>query len=289
MKETSIDFLKKNGIKFENEIDLKGGISNSNYLLDFKYVLKEPFETKYSRVQDDTIEFENRLALHFISPKAICYDKEKGLILTEYLKDFKPIDVKTVNLKQIKNIVKNLKIIHNVKLDNLHTLNYEELLDYYRLQLPSEDRIYFSELEDSNVFLGDYEPSHFDLVANNILSSKDYEIKLIDFEFACKAPLNFDLVSLLGENDFSHETKLIIIDLYFGKNVDKKEKFIANYDELLAIADLLWYHWAMARSLNCSKDRKKVFKAIAKEKRTRLFSYISMMNLKKIVKKDDRI
>ena len=286
MKESSLDFLKENEIEFSDITPLNGGISNLNYLLDLKYVLKEPFEVNFSRVKEDAIDFENRLAMHFISPKAIAYDVNKGLILTEYLEGFEPVDIKNINLKQIKNLIQIMKVIHRVKLDTLHKLNYIELLDYYRLQLPSEDRIYFSPLEYSNVFKGDYEPSHFDLVSNNILTSKDFDIKLIDFEFACKAPVDFDLVSLLGENHFDRNTKTIIIDLYFGKDIEKKEQFINKYDELIAIADLLWYHWAKARSLNCSKDRRKVFNDIAKEKRARLFSYISVVNLKNILKKD---
>ena len=241
-------------------------------MIDNRYVLKVPYDRRFSRVRKETVDLENICFKNFLSPEVVAYDEENGFLLTKYIPNLRILNAQNTNYFEIKNIVETIKKYHRIKAD-IPKLDYEKLLDSYRLKINPKERIYNSKLTYSNIFEGEYELSHFDLVDNNILLDSNSNVTLIDFEFACYAPKYFDLVSLLGENRFSKEIEEMIIDIYFD-NKEEKNEFLAKKDELLAIADLLWYHWAKARSLSPFADKKKIYLSIAKDKKESLEQYL---------------
>ena len=272
MEKSIEQFLKDNNISYVTIKLIKEGISNANYLIDNKYVLKVPYDRRFSRVRKETVDLENICFKNFLSPEVVAYDEENGFLLTKYIPNLRILNAQNTNYFEIKNIVEAIKKYHRIKAD-IPKLDYEKLLDSYRLKINPKERIYNSKLTYSKIFAGEYELSHFDLVDNNILLDSNSNVTLIDFEFACYAPKYFDLVSLLGENRFSKEIEEMIIDIYFD-NKEEKNEFLAKKDELLAIADLLWYHWAKARSLSPFADKKKIYLSIAKDKKESLEQYL---------------
>lgn len=277
MKEYSLfpnsakEFLQKGKLSNLKPKLLDLGLSNLNYLLGDEACLKVPYDSNFIFLNQGQIDFQNQANQVFISPKVIDYDLEKGFIITEYLKEYKPISTDNINLIQIKNIVKCLDTLHTLKVPSLHPLNYVKLLDNFRLKLEPQKRIYLSALENSSLLKENTEPTHFDLVAGNIMTNSQSDIKLIDFEMSLLAPKYFDLTSLLFENDFTDDIKKTIVEIYFASDLEGKADYLYRQNELAGIADLLWYHWALARSLTCSEDKKEQYIKISEQKKDDLF------------------
>lgn len=268
-------FLKMHRLNQLKREPLGHGISNNNFILGNKYVLKVPFDKKFIMIFKENFDLENLAAEHFISTPALFYDEKNGYLVTDYLKGYVPIVPSQINLVQIRNIAKTIKEYQQLQPQGIKALAYEKMLDHYRLMISPKDRIYIEKLEKSPLLSKNDVLTHFDMVDNNILSDANGDIRLIDFEFACMAPKFFDLVSLLSENIFSIQSKNIIIDEYFQTDVASKKLYLKEEDELTAIFSLLWYHWAKARMLTDNEDRKKAFSQIAIEKKTALLFYLS--------------
>ena len=267
-------FLQRGKLSDQKAILLNLGLSNLNYLLGNKAVFKIPYDSQFIFLNQGQIDFQNQASQVFIAPRVLDYNLKKGYLITEYLKDYKPISASDINLIQIKNIIKCLKTIHSFKIPSLDKLDYVKLLDFFRLKVSPRKRFYFAALENSSLLEVNPEPSHFDLVSGNILTDSQSDIKIIDFEMSISAPEYFDLTSLLFENDFSEEIRKTIVDIYFASDTEKKAEYLSHQDELAAIADLLWYHWALARSISCSEDKKESYIKISESKKEDLLKRI---------------
>jgi thiamine kinase-like enzyme len=272
-------FLFQHDLDGLTAVSLNAGLSNRNFLLGGKYVLKVSYDPDFILLNPSKDEFQNEAAMHFLAPKVICSDYKKGYQVTEYLPSYRPLNSEKATALEIKNAINAIKAIHALNPLGLEELNYEKMLDSYRLKVPPKERIYIAILEESSLLLDKKEIAHFDLTADNILLSKEQKAKIVDFEFACLAPKYFDLASLLGENSFDPKTQELIMGEYFHLNPHNYDDFKKKRGELVAIADLLWYHWAKARSLTCPTEKKKAYIQIAEDKKKSLYKYLSLINI----------
>lgn len=268
------EFLKSNLISYKKIIPIGDGISNLNFLLDDKLVLKIGNINFFDKNNLERINFQNELAKNHLSSQIVCFDIQNNLSISKYIPNLSKIDVNNINLLQIEKIVEVIKTYQKFNL-SLPKLNYQKLLNQYRINIPVDKRIYLEKVENSSLLNLEYEPSHFDLVDNNILFDKMQNCYIIDFEMAYLAPINFDLTSLISENEFSSEIKESIIESYFSDN-NKLNFFKANLDMYIAILDLLWYHWGIYKSICDCNDKKEIFLDIAKNKKEDLLKRISM-------------
>jgi len=269
-------FLQRNNLnKFKLTL-LKDGISNINYALDKKYALKVPYDKRFISIKPYQIELQKLAAKHFLSPNVAFWDIEHGFLVTELLKDYEPISSLDINLSQVKKIVEIIKAYEKLDVSKIDVprLNYQKMLDGFRLQVNPKERIYLQKLENSKLLKFDTTLTHFDMVNNNLLSDKNSNIQLIDFEFACIAPEYFDLVSLLSENKFPEAKQQIIINEYFAKDPEGLNRFLANKNELKALLDLLWYHWAAARSNVENEKYKNIYLQISSDKKVSLLRFV---------------
>ncbi|MCI2069507.1 MAG: phosphotransferase [Bacilli bacterium] len=272
------DFLFKLGLGGKEIIPINKGISNNNYLIDRSYVLKVPFDKKFITFSQDKKDLQDLASTFFLSPKIIAADFSSGLILTKFLKDFTSLNPQKTTLMQAHNLILGIKKLHSLSCPSLKELDYQGMLNFYRLLTPPKERVYNEHLESSSLLKAPKEITHFDLVDNNLLFDSNGAFRLIDYEFACLAPRFFDLISLLYENDFPKEIESLLIELYFEKDEESKKEFLLEKEELKAIADLLWYHWAYARSQDAEGKGKEAFKEIAAVKKASLFSWILKQN-----------
>lgn len=274
-KELDVFLQRYNLTKFKFTL-LKDGISNINYALDKKYALKVPYDKRFISLKPYQIELQKIAAKYFISPNVLFWDIENGFLVTELLNGYEPISPLDINFSQVKKIVKLIKAYEKLDVSKIDVpkLNYQKMLDDFRLQVNPKDRIYLQKLENSKLLKSNTTLTHFDMVNNNILSDKNSNIQLIDFEFACIAPEYFDLVSLLSENKFAETKQQIIINEYFVEDPEGLKRFLIEKNELRALFDLLWYHWAAARSNVEDEKYKNIYLQIASDKKVSLLRCI---------------
>ena len=128
MEKSIEQFLKDNNISYVTIKLIKEGISNANYLIDNKYVLKVPYDRRFSRVKKETVDLENICFKNFLSPEVVAYDEENGFLLTKYIPNLRILNAQNTNYFEIKNIVEAIKKYHRIKAD-MPKLDYEKLLD----------------------------------------------------------------------------------------------------------------------------------------------------------------
>lgn len=271
-----IAFLSKNKITPTSVDIISTGVSNFNYLINNKYVLKCSYDMDFFTLNKNKVDFQNKFYdLEDLTIQIIDVDYQKGYSLSKYLSNYKMIDTSSINYYQIIKLIDTMKKYKSIKDHNLETFNYNQVLNKYRLMIQPKDRLYFKEIEESKLLKSELEISHLDLVDNNILFDKDNHIKIIDFEMVCLSFKNFDLVSLLSENNFDENINQAIIHLYFENDISKENEFLSNYSTYCSILDLLWYTWAKARSINCPICKKEIYNKIAEAKKERLLFNLS--------------
>ncbi len=271
-----IAFLSKNKITPTNVDIISTGVSNFNYLINNKYVLKCSYDMDFFTLNKNKVDFQNKFYdLEDLTIQIIDVDYQKGYSLSKYLSNYKMIDTSSINYYQIIKLIDTMKKYKSIKDHNLETFNYNQVLNKYRLMILPKDRLYFKEIEESKLLKSELEISHLDLVDNNILFDKENHIKIIDFEMVCLSFKNFDLVSLLSENNFDENINQAIIHLYFENDINKENEFLSNYSTYCSILDLLWYTWAKARSINCPICKKEIYNKIAETKKERLLFNLS--------------
>ncbi len=271
-----IAFLSKNKITPTSVDIISTGVSNFNYLINNKYVLKCSYDMNFFTLNKNKVDFQNKFHdLEDLTIQIIDVDYQKGYSLSKYLSNYKMIDTSLINYYQIIKLIDAMKKYKSIVDHNLETFNYNQVLNKYRLMISPKDRLYFKEIEESELLKSELEISHLDLVDNNILFDKDNHIKIIDFEMVCLSFKNFDLVSLLSENNFDENINQAIIHLYFENDINKENEFLSNYSTYCSILDLLWYTWAKARSINCPICKKEIYNKIAESKKERLLFNLS--------------
>ncbi len=271
-------FLLDNGIKVKKVEIIKDGISNINFLINEEYVLKCGYDSNFFSLNQNNINLQNNIYKQLdLSVELIAVDYKNLFSLTKYIPNLTKLDSKKINYFQIIKLIDAIKAYK--KLDNieLDKFDYNATLNRYRLLLPVKERLYFNQIENSPLINLELEISHLDLVDNNILFTKDNQVKIIDFEMGCKAFKYFDLTSLLEENNFKDNISQAIIHLYFKNEPENEEFYLNNFNSYCALLDLLWYTWAKARKINCPNNKKEEYEQIAVDKKESLIKNIQLI------------
>lgn len=272
----TIDKIKQEllNLKYDNSINsvkFIGGISNENFLINNKVVLRIPY-FKDSNCSIFPFEMENIAFKNNLGPKLINYSLKTNSKITEYLDGYENICFNNINDLNLEKIISAVKVIHN-----FNPTGYREL-DYFK-----DINLWLKESKDNEIslkskivqdFLRDFsviydilskELSHADMLESNILI-KGNDIKIIDFEYSAYTFKYFDLMSLLSENNISKDQQKKIIDIYFKDNITEKETFLQLEKSLHKALDLYWYSWAISRK--CGLEAKdKIFEEIANLKK----------------------
>lgn len=232
---------------------LKGGFSNKTYLVNGEDVLriKERSDPDfYDPSAEATIL--RALAPSGLLPPLLAFDEATGNMLTRYVPS-EPFLGKGARKEDLKEILSSLALIHATK-GVLSSFDLWGRYEKYRqlsgaTPFPGENLLR-SQVEA--VFAG--EPMvlcHNDLVRGNVLKKVDGSLLFLDYEFAGLNYPEFDLASLLSENDLPSD----LIEGFVGGN--RKIRL------LIKVANRLWYYWACHRYQMTGED---IFRQIAADK-----------------------
>lgn len=250
----------------------EGGISNDNYLINHKYIMRQPkpyIQPFFDRINEK--EIEEQLLNKNISFQTLYIDN-KGYKISLYEPVAANFNSKNLNDENIIQIALKIRELHNLKLKSNKDFDVFNRIVAYREManirpLKEEDEI----IANAKEFYKNQELilCHNDLVKGNILF-KDYQVYIIDFEYASNNDPFFDLLSFITENNIDDyhliETFLKAYDPSMDLN-QIKDKFLA-YINLL---NLLWYYWAC---MMFKYEKKTIFKIIATEKLEKLNSIL---------------
>ena len=262
-----------------NSIIFLGGISNENFLINNKVVLRIPYKLNSNRDRFNNeclnlfqYEMENIAYSTNIGPKLFNYSLKINTKLTKYLTNYKQIKFNNLSDLNLEKVIDTLKQIHSFKPSTYKELNFfDDISIWLKESIDNDFNLKTKVVQDFLCFFHTIydslpkELSHCDALESNILI-KDNNIKIIDFEYSSYTFKYFDLVSLLSENYINENTKQKIINYYFKDSEKEKEEFLKLEKILHKALDLYWYSWAISRKCNIDyKD--KIFEEIAKVKK----------------------
>ena len=251
---------------------IEQGLTNNNYLLtlsdDSKIVHRIPKNHNLNFDYKNEEKIIKLIQPLNISVKELYFNNKTGEKYSEYIDNYSYFNNKSK--KQLKEIALTLKKLHSLKVDfdfkmfdklnefkknNENLFSFEEnILDLLRKYQKDEDMVL----------------CHNDLVKGNLLF-KD-KLYLIDYEYASNNYKEFDLASLLSENNIESINNIkYFLNCYYDKEINNEEfiKVITYY----IFEDMLWSYWA----INFYKlEHKQIYKNIYNQKSKRANKFYNL-------------
>lgn len=257
--------------KIDSVIKIETGISNSNYLVNKKYVVRIKTHKDHFYSYKKEKDILHKTANLYIGERVIYLDKD-GNKISDY------IPKATIFHKRDDQIVEAAKLIKKlhsckekikVKFEPFHRYSYYKSFANHK-PFPHEELI----LDKVKEIYRKYPLiiCHNDLVDNNFLYTKNRSY-LIDYEFAGKNIFLFDLASFISENNIKNKDKITLFLNTYGFNGD-----ISELNLMMMFLNLLWYYWAIER---LKVTKKEVFKEIIQVKKENILKDIKSLNKQK--------
>ena len=239
---------KKNLQNFEVVKKYSGGMSNHTFLIKIEndeYILRVPAKNakKYLKRKNEKIIL-NKIKNENITSKTIYLNTRNGIKISSYIKGCN-LDSK-INYNDLENVVKLVKRLNMIKpsirlekenlckkinnlekgLNNLASeyFNYKkEIFKYYKKYLKKEKSYLI----------------HNDLQLSNIIKKDDNSYYLIDFEYALKGSIYYEIGALYNDLNLNNVSDFDVIKMYFGSSLDNL-KYLKTY--IAASLEILrWY------------------------------------------------
>jgi len=179
---------------------LNQGYCNKNYLAIIdgkKFIIKEFINKNVDRVLE--FKLQNLAYKKGIAPKALSIDDKE--MMSEFVEGK---HLKKLSRKNSKILSKNIKKLHSIKARS-------KVMDLKKL-LPFR---HYSLIQKANHFKSDLALTHNDLNSQNIIFTD--RVMLIDFEYAMRGDIYFDLASILVEFELDEE--------YFLRSYFKRSRY----------------------------------------------------------------
>ncbi len=267
-KEAKELFYKLTERNIKSCSQLQSGTTSDVFLINDAYVLKinKGFRQPFLDL-DNEYNILAQLSNNKNIEKAIYFDYEKPYRLTKFVHGARAVN-NTYSDYQIILTAKALKKLHRtqdiacnlfepfIRLDEYKKQAKKKLDQHYEKKILSRVKELY---EDEKLAL-----CHNDLVRGNLLFKFD-SLVLIDFEFAGKNIIYFDLASFISENNLNETQSQLFLKTYFGANLNKKKE--KNVRLMIEFNDILWYYWSLMMFNNTSND---IFEDIADEKLLRI-------------------
>lgn len=223
---------------------IEQGLSNDNYLLTLKNNKKVVYRIPKKHQLNFDYHHEYNV-INLIKPlnldvPLINFDVNTGEKITEYIENYRYF--KNTSKKDLKDIATSLKKLHSLK-TNANFNMFNKLIEYKGKQqtiFPFEEQIinHLKTIQKNDPLV----LCHNDLVKGNLLFTN--RLYLIDYEYASNNYLEFDLASLLSENNIESLKNIeYFLKCYYQKDYDlnKFKKVIYYY----IFEDILWSYWAL--------------------------------------------
>ena len=260
-------FEKLSNEKLYSITPIDKGLSNENYLVNDRYVLRIKNNIGKNFYNPKT-EFQAMKDIKKLHLDIYCTNHDKkGNKITIYEPLAKQFNPKKYTYKQIEKIAEAIRGLHHIETNVTQKFDYFKRLKYYKLfsRAHLDKQLEKELIKKAHTYLV-YSTTclcHNDLVPGNILFIEN-ELRIIDYEFASLNDPFFDLASFFSENDI---TDLKTVELFL------KTYFYGYYKPYLLtkLKDyfILLDYWAMMMYRKIGKD---IYLEIAEIKKERLLN-----------------
>ena len=187
-----------------------------------------------------------------ISPRVVHFIESDNLLVTEFIKSKTTSLTKFQSSKEIKQLVKKIKLLHNAK-PFLRNFNMLSQISYYKNilkeeYLPKELFKYVNKIETlkQKLYLtkDNLVPCHNDLIAENIIK-KDNQIYIVDFDYSGNNDPCFELGNLSVEMEYDDEQINKLVKSYYG---EINENIISKVYLQGVVSDIGWSLWSYVQA-----------------------------------------
>ena len=187
-----------------------------------------------------------------ISPRVVHFIESDNLLVTEFIKSKTSSLTKFQSSREIKQLVKKIKLLHNAK-PFLRNFNMLSQISYYKNilkeeYLPKELFKYVNKIETlkQKLYLtkDNLVPCHNDLIAENIIK-KDNQIYIVDFDYSGNNDPCFELGNLSVEMEYDDEQINKLVRSYYG---EINENIISKVYLQGVVSDIGWSLWSYVQA-----------------------------------------
>ena len=189
-----------------------------------------------------------------ISPKVTHFIESENLLVTEFIKSKCSSLEIFQSSKEIEQLVKNIKLLHNAN-PFLRNFNMLSQISYYQNilkkdYLPKKLFKYVNNIKSlkNKLYLPNHKlvPCHNDLLAENIIN-KNNQIFIIDFDYSGNNDPCFELGNLSVEMEYDDEQINKLVKSYYG---EINENIISRVNLQGVVSDIGWSLWSYVQVKN---------------------------------------
>jgi len=189
-----------------------------------------------------------------ISPRVTHFIESENLLVTEFIKSKASSLTIFQSSKEIEQLVKNIKLLHNAN-PFLRNFNMLSQISYYQNilkkdYLPKKLFKYVNNIKTlkQKLYLPNDKlvPCHNDLLAENIIN-KDNQIFIVDFDYSGNNDPCFELGNLSVEMEYDDEQINKLVRSYYG---EINENIISRVNLQGVVSDIGWSLWSYVQVKN---------------------------------------
>lgn len=275
----------------------QNGMSNTNYLLFGKYVLRIPFAQYNGIVDRQSERIAKLLAKECPIAKFQKVMLPNGVALRRYF-DCTPLDtVESITDWQIMSVGMCMEMLHSVSPDVVKKLVHNKHMDVFarieRIINSVQKKNYayhwhidtFNKIKDKIEEAGtsEYVLCHGDMMPSNILYGEYGTIAFIDFEFACICDPIYDIACFGNIND--NDGLRLLDDRYrYAQGTKEYKGFLARYYMWRFVQVYQWFNVASYKANQSNnEEQRKFFESYANTCVTKLSDYFNKLKEMEVV------
>ena len=238
---------------------INSGITNINFEVTIGkklYFLSMPYSnSELLNIDYGNKYYNNKICGEInISPRVIHFIESENLLVTEFIK----LKCSSLEIfqssKEIEQLVKNIKLLHNAN-PFLRNFNMLSQISYYKNILkkdafPKKLFKYVNNIKTlkQKLYLPNDKlvPCHNDLLAENIIN-KDNQIFIVDFDYSGNNDPCFELGNLSVEMEYDDEQINKLVRSYYG---EINENIISRVNLQGVVSDIGWSLWSYVQVKN---------------------------------------
>jgi len=236
---------------------INSGITNINFevIVDKKSFFLSMPDSELLNIDYKNKYYNNKICGEIkISPKVTHFIESENLLVTEFIKSKVSSLAMFQSSKEIEQLVKNIKLLHNAnpflrKFDMFNQISYyqnilrkdgmpKKLFKYVNNINFLKEKLYLP--NDKLV------PCHNDLLAENIIN-KDNQILIVDFDYSGNNDPCFELGNLSVEMEYNDEQINTLLKSYYG---EINENLISRVNLQGIVSDIGWSLWSYVQVKN---------------------------------------
>ena len=236
---------------------INSGITNINFevIVDKKSFFLSMPDSELLNIDYKNKYYNNKICGEIkISPKVTHFIESENLLVTEFIKSKVSSLAMFQSSKEIEQLVKNIKLLHNAN-PFLRKFNMFNQISYYQNILKKDDlpKRLFKYVNNINtlkekLYLPNDKlvPCHNDLLAENIIN-KDNQILIVDFDYSGNNDPCFELGNLSVEMEYDDEQINKLVKSYYG---EINENIISRVNLQGVVSDIGWSLWSYVQAKN---------------------------------------